>query len=61
MIARADWVIDIGPKAGRFGGQIISEGTPKQLMQEQTVTAQYMSGKMKIEVPKNEETETEKF
>ena len=51
MIARADWVIDIGPKAGRFGGQIISEGTPKQLMQEQTVTAQYMSGKMKIEVP----------
>ena len=52
MIERADWVIDIGPKAGRFGGQIISEGTPKQLMLEQTVTAQYLSGKMKIEVPK---------
>ena len=52
MIARADWVIDIGPKAGRFGGQIISEGTPQQLMQEHTVTAQYMSGAMKIEVPK---------
>jgi excinuclease ABC subunit A len=52
MIARADWVIDIGPKAGRFGGRIISEGTPKQLMQEHTVTAQYMSGEMKIEVPK---------
>jgi excinuclease ABC subunit A len=52
MIERADWVIDIGPKAGRFGGQIISQGTPKQLLLENTMTAQYMSGKMKIEVPK---------
>lgn len=52
MIERADWVIDIGPKAGRFGGRIISEGTPKQLLLENTMTAQYMSGKMKIEVPK---------
>lgn len=53
MIERADWVIDIGPKAGRFGGRIISEGTPKQLLLENTMTAQYMSGKMKIEIPKN--------
>lgn len=52
MIERADWVIDIGPKAGRFGGRIISQGTPKQLLSENTTTAQYMSGKMKIEVPK---------
>ncbi len=52
MIERADWVIDIGPKAGRFGGRIISQGTPKQLLLENTMTAQYMSGKMKIEVPK---------
>ncbi len=52
MIERADWVIDIGPKAGRFGGQIISQGTPKQLLLENTMTAQYMSGKMKIEIPK---------
>jgi excinuclease ABC subunit A len=52
MIERADWVIDIGPKAGRFGGRIISEGTPQQLLLESTMTAQYMSGKMKIEVPK---------
>ncbi len=53
MIERADYVIDIGPKAGKYGGQIISEGTPKALLQEKTTTAQYMSGKMKIEVPKN--------
>lgn len=52
MIERADYVIDIGPKAGRFGGRIISEGTPKELLKENTMTAQYMSGKMKIEVPK---------
>jgi len=52
MIERADYVIDIGPKAGKYGGQIISEGTPKELLQENTTTAQYMSGKMKIEVPK---------
>ncbi|WP_333809528.1 excinuclease ABC subunit UvrA [Flavobacterium sp.] len=52
MIERADYVIDIGPKAGRFGGQIISKGTPKELLKENTITAQYMSGKMQIEVPK---------
>ena len=52
MIERADHVIDIGPKAGRYGGQIISQGTPKALLQENTITAQFMSGKMAIEVPK---------
>ena len=52
MIERADWVIDIGPKAGRFGGKIISEGTPKQLLAEHTLTAQYINGEKKIEVPK---------
>lgn len=52
MIERADYVIDIGPKAGRFGGQIISQGTPKELLKENTITAQYISGKMQIEIPK---------
>lgn len=52
MIEEADYVIDIGPKAGRFGGQIISKGTPKELLNETTITAQYLSGKMAIEVPK---------
>lgn len=52
MIERADWVIDIGPKAGRFGGKIISEGTPKQLLAEHTLTAQYLNGEKQIEVPK---------
>lgn len=51
MIERADYVIDIGPKAGRFGGKIISEGTPKEMLLGDTITAQYLNGKMKIEVP----------
>lgn len=52
MIERADWVIDIGPKAGRHGGQIISEGTPKSLLAEHTLTAQYLNGEKSIEIPK---------
>ena len=52
MIERADYVIDIGPKAGRFGGEIISIGTPKEILKHNTITAQYLNGKMKIEVPK---------
>jgi len=52
MIESADYVIDIGPKAGKFGGNIISKGTPEELLKENTITAQYLNGKMKIEVPK---------
>ena len=52
MIERADWVIDIGPKAGRHGGQIISEGTPTSLLAEHTLTAQYLNGEKSIEIPK---------
>jgi excinuclease ABC subunit A len=53
MIENADYVIDIGPKAGKFGGEIISKGTPKELLAEHTLTAQYLNGEMKIEIPKN--------
>ena len=56
MIERADYVIDIGPKAGRFGGKIISEGTPKEMLLGDTITAQYLNGKMKIEVPSERRT-----
>ncbi|MEW5677102.1 excinuclease ABC subunit UvrA [Flavobacterium enshiense] len=52
MIERADYVIDIGPKAGRFGGEIISKGTPSELLKENTITAQYLNGKMEIAIPK---------
>ncbi len=61
MIVRADHVIDIGPKAGKYGGQIISQGTPVALLKENTITAQYLNGKMKIEVPKTRRKGNGKF
>ncbi|MFT5964190.1 MAG: excinuclease ABC subunit A [Flavobacterium sp.] len=51
MIERADYVIDIGPKAGKFGGEIISKGTPAEILATHTMTAMYLNGEMKIEVP----------
>ncbi|NNC34394.1 MAG: excinuclease ABC subunit UvrA [Croceitalea sp.] len=51
MIEHADHVIDIGPKAGKHGGQIISEGTPDELKNHQTLTADYMTGVKEFEVP----------
>ena len=49
----ADFIVDIGPKAGIHGGEVVCAGTPEQVMAcEQSLTGQYMSGKKKIEVPK---------
>jgi len=52
MIERADHVIDIGPFAGKHGGEIISEGTPQDLLKHHTLTAAYLNGEKEIEVPK---------
>ncbi|MBE7639267.1 excinuclease ABC subunit UvrA [Salegentibacter sp. BLCTC] len=52
MIERADYVIDIGPEAGKHGGEIISEGPPSALKKHKTLTASYLNGKKEIEVPK---------
>ena len=51
MIERADHVIDIGPKAGKYGGEIISEGTPDELLKYHTLTAQYLNGEKEIAIP----------
>ena len=51
MIEHADHVIDIGPKAGKHGGEIISEGKPEGLKNHTTLTAQYKSGALQIPVP----------
>lgn len=61
MIERADHVIDIGPRAGKHGGEIISEGTPKALLKGKTITAQYLNGKMEIEIPKKRREGNGKF
>ncbi|WP_143425852.1 excinuclease ABC subunit UvrA [Gilliamella apicola] len=53
-IMAADYVIDIGPGAGVHGGEVVAQGTPKQIMAcKNSLTGQYLSGKEKIEIPKN--------
>ncbi|MCR4031351.1 MULTISPECIES: excinuclease ABC subunit UvrA [Flavobacterium] len=61
MIETADYVIDIGPKAGKYGGEIISIGTPKETLKSNTITAQYLNGKMKLEIPKKRRKGNGKF
>ena len=53
MILRADHIIDIGPMAGKNGGEIISEGSPKILKKYKTLTAQYLNHQKQIQIPKN--------
>ena len=52
MMLAADYVIDMGPKAGRLGGEVVFEGTPRQMLQTHTLTSQYLNGERAIEVPK---------
>ncbi|TQD40128.1 excinuclease ABC subunit UvrA [Haloflavibacter putidus] len=61
MIESADHVIDIGPFAGKHGGEIISEGTPKQIRKHNTLTASYLNGKKAIEIPKERREGNGKF
>jgi len=51
MILRSDHVIDLGPMAGINGGKVISEGPPSELLKHNTLTANYLNGNLKIEVP----------
>jgi len=52
MIVESDYVIDIGPGAGVHGGRVVAGATPKEMLKLNTVTAQYISGKKNIEIPK---------
>jgi excinuclease ABC subunit A len=52
IMLAADYLIDIGPKAGVHGGEIVAQGTPKEILKLNSETAQYLSGKKTIEVPK---------
>ncbi|MDY3103600.1 MAG: excinuclease ABC subunit UvrA [Prevotella sp.] len=51
MMLAADYIIDIGPKAGRKGGEVVFQGTPRQMLQQHTITADYLNGKRAIELP----------
>ena len=50
MMREADWIVDIGPKAGRLGGNVLFSGTPAELLQTDTLTAQYLKGERKIDI-----------
>ena len=52
MMLASDYLVDIGPGAGRHGGTVVGQGTPAEFLQNQTVTADYLSGRRGIETPK---------
>ena len=52
MMLAADYVVDIGPKAGRKGGEVVFQGTVDEMLKQDTITAQYLNGQLKIELPK---------
>jgi excinuclease ABC subunit A len=51
MMLNADYIVDIGPKAGRKGGEVVFQGTPAEMMKTQTLTAQYLNGEKEIALP----------
>lgn len=53
MIECADHVLDIGPGAGRHGGEIVCEGTPTEILKSQTLTTQYLNGSKELSIPEN--------
>jgi len=51
MMLAADYVVDMGPHAGRLGGEVVFSGTPDEMMQADTLTSAYLNGKKRIEIP----------
>ena len=59
IMKAADHIIDIGPEAGTFGGELVAQGTYQEILNSDTLTASYLSGKLKIEVPKERRKATD--
>lgn len=53
MMMAADYIVDIGPKAGRKGGEVVFQGTPEEMLRTHTMTAQYLNNEMKISLPEH--------
>ena len=51
MMLESDYIIDMGPGAGRHGGHVVASGTPEQLLQSDSVTARYLQGKIGLDIP----------
>jgi len=60
MMLKADHIIDMGPKAGRLGGEVVFSGSPKEMMRAGTLTARYISGTEAIEIPNERRPLTER-
>ena len=54
MMREADWIVDIGPKAGRLGGKVLFSGTPEELLKTDTLTAKYLRGSLSPSLPSRE-------
>ena len=52
MMLESDYILDIGPGAGRHGGNIVGRGTPQEFIKNRSITSDYLSGRISIEVPK---------
>ncbi len=61
MMLSADYVIDMGPKAGRLGGEVVFEGTPQKMLETNTLTSQYLNGDKEIEIPSKRREGNGKF
>ena len=51
MMLNADYIVDIGPRAGRKGGEVVFQGTPQEMLKTDTITAQYLNGQQQIVIP----------
>lgn len=51
MMENADYIVDIGPRAGINGGEVVFQGTPREMLSHQTITSQYLNGHLKIDIP----------
>ena len=56
MMLNADYIVDIGPRAGRKGGEVVFQGTPQEMLQTNTITAQYLNGQQQITIPAKRRT-----
>jgi excinuclease ABC subunit A len=61
MMLNADYVVDLGPRAGRLGGEIVFAGTPGEMMKADTLTSAYLNGKMEIAIPSERRKGNGKF
>ncbi|MDD5083643.1 MAG: excinuclease ABC subunit UvrA [Candidatus Moranbacteria bacterium] len=61
LMAASDWIVDMGPGAGREGGEVIFSGTPKKLWQSKSLTGQYLSGKISVSPENRKPRKAKKF